>query len=257
MRMRPRGFLAWAHVHLGQVAYVWIEERFGAIDVAPGNRTANTSAKPRYRMMIGDKVYWEQRYRTQSPETMSWFEAAPGTSLALLERAIVKQHSAVIDVGGGASTLVDHLLKRGVGHVTVLDIAGGALAASRARLGDAAHSVRWYETDVLTATFTPAAYDLWHDRAVFHFLTAPEDRARYVAQLTYALRPGGGLVMATFAEDGPTRCSGLDVVRYAPSGLASALGPEFDLCETVRESHRTPAGATQSFLYTRWIRSPA
>jgi SAM-dependent methyltransferase len=208
-------------------------------------------------MVKSRKEHWEQLYRVRAPETMSWFEAEPATSLALLERAGLGQESAVIDVGGGTSTLVDHLVTRGVRRVTVLDVARAAIEAARTRLGNAATSVSWCEADVLTTSFPPAAYDLWHDRAVFHFLTAPDDRARYVAQLVHALRPGGGVIMATFAEDAPRRCSGLDVVRYTPQALASALGPAFELRETILDPHRTPSGATQPFLYTRWVHATA
>jgi SAM-dependent methyltransferase len=206
-------------------------------------------------MTIGDKAHWERRYGSGAPESLSWFEAEPTASLALLDRAALSISSHVIDVGGGASRLVDHLLDRGLRHVTVLDIAGAALAAARSRLGPLADAVTWCEADVLTASFTPDSYDLWHDRAVFHFLTAPEARARYVAQLSLALRPGGSLVIGTFAEDGPSRCSGLDVERYTPEKLEDTLGSEFELCDVVRHAHPTPMGSVQSFLYTRWKRS--
>ena len=199
--------------------------------------------------------HWEQIYRSQPAESVSWFEAAPTTSLALLDRAGLDPQSSVIDVGGGASRLVDQLLARGVHRVAILDIAPAALDLARARLGKGAASVTWMAVDVLTAPLPPAAYDIWHDRAVFHFLTAAADRARYVAQLTHALRPNGQIILATFAEDGPPRCSGLDVVRYAPDALARELGPGFNLLESLRVAHPTPRGATQSFLYTRWART--
>ncbi|MDQ2932578.1 MAG: class I SAM-dependent methyltransferase [Gemmatimonadota bacterium] len=186
---------------------------------------------------------------------MSWYEAEPSISLALLQRAGLDSSSAVIDVGGGASTLVDELLARAVHSVTVLDIAGGALETSRARLGASAGDVTWREADVLTADLPPARYDLWHDRAVFHFLTTPAERIAYVTQCTHALREGGALVMGAFADDGPTRCSGLNVVRYNADTLAAELGAGFELRESLRDSHRTPDGVMQSFLYTRWIRT--
>lgn len=200
--------------------------------------------------------HWEQLYRSQPAESVSWFETAPTMSLALLDRAGLEPQSSVIDVGGGASSLVDHLLARDVRTVTVLDIAPAALDLARARLRDGAASVTWMAADVLTAPLPPAAYDLWHDRAVFHFLTAAEDRVRYVSQLTNALRPGGSVVLATFAEDGPTRCSGLDVVRYTTNALAAELGRTFELRESIRAAHRTPRGGVQSFLYTRWAHTP-
>lgn len=206
-------------------------------------------------MPINDEAHWESVYRTRAPDSLSWFEAEPATSIALLERAGLDRRSSVIDVGGGASSLVDHLLQRGLRDITVLDLSHAALAASRERLGGAAASVRWCEDDVLTVPLAEEAYDFWHDRAAFHFLTDAGDRARYVAQLTRALRPRGGVVMATFAEDGPTRCSGLDAARYGPSEISSALGAAFELREAVHQSHLTPDGRTQSFLYTRWARS--
>jgi SAM-dependent methyltransferase len=199
--------------------------------------------------------HWENVYRSQPPNSWSWFEPEPATSLALLDHAGLDTQSSVIDVGAGASTLVDELLSRGVQHVTLLDIAAASLELSRARLGDPTASVTWMECDVLTAPLPSAAFDIWHDRAVFHFLTAAADRARYVAQLTRSLRPDGQLILATFAEDGPPRCSGLDVVRYAPDSLARELGPAFELRESLRVAHQTPRGATQSFLYTRWART--
>lgn len=205
-------------------------------------------------MQANDEEHWETLYRTRAPDQLSWFEADPATSLALLERAGLDRGSSVIDVGGGASALVDRLHARGVSDITVLDISAAALAVSRARLGDAASSVTWIAANVLAAPLDSAAYDIWHDRAVFHFLTAASDRARYIAQLTRALRPGGAVVMAAFAEDGPTRCSGLDVVRYGASRMATELGPEFELRQELRQSHRTPAGREQSFIYTRWAR---
>jgi ubiquinone/menaquinone biosynthesis C-methylase UbiE len=202
-----------------------------------------------------DRAHWDLRYRERAPELMSWYQAEPTVSLDLMQHAALNPGSKVIDVGGGASTLVDHLLERGIENITVLDIAGAALAAARTRLGDAAaEQVTWCEADVLTADLPAAYYDVWHDRAVFHFLTSGDDRSRYARQCANALRPGGALILATFAEDGPTRCSGLDVLRHSAQSLAFDFGADFDLCESVREMHRTPIGAMQSFLYTRWAR---
>lgn len=205
--------------------------------------------------MSSDKAHWERCYLAKAPEAMSWYEAEPAISLALLQRAGMNRRSAVIDVGGGASTLVDELLARAVHSVTVLDIAGAALETSRARLGTSAGDVTWCEADVLTADLPPARYDLWHDRAVFHFLATPAERKIYVAQCTRALREGGAVVMAAFADDGPSRCSGLNVVRYNADTLAAELGAGFELRESLRDSHRTPDGGMQSFLYTRWVRT--
>lgn len=203
---------------------------------------------------IDARDHWDRIYRTRPAQSLSWFEAEPEASLEMLDRAGLDRGSSVIDVGGGASVLVDRLVARGVSHVTVLDLSRAALDAARARLGDAAGAVRWVEGNVLSAQLEPGAYDVWHDRAVFHFLGAAEDRARYVAQLTRALRPHGTVILATFAEDGPTRCSGLPVVRYDDAALASALGPALVLRDVLRRTHVTPAGVAQSFLYTRWSR---
>jgi SAM-dependent methyltransferase len=168
---------------------------------------------------------------------------------------VAGKDDAILDVGGGASTLVDGLLDAGYRDLTVLDIAPTALHHARLRLGPRADRIKWVEADVLTATFHPASIGLWHDRAVFHFLTNTDDRATYVRQLRHALRPGGYTILATFAEDGPTRCSGLDVVRYSANDLHAVFGAEFRLLDTQRERHRTPAGMDQSFLYCvcRWL----
>jgi SAM-dependent methyltransferase len=206
-------------------------------------------------MPIDEQEHWDALYRTRPASTLSWFESEPAASLELLERAGLNRESSVIDVGGGASALVDRVLARGVGAITVLDLSRAALAASRARLGDAAHSVTWCEDNVLSARLAVAAYDLWHDRAVFHFLATAEQREQYVAQLARSLRPHGSAIIAAFAEDGPTRCSGLDVVRYGPDELSSALGSGFELREVLRKTHITPAGVPQSFIYSRWSRS--
>ncbi|MDZ7809552.1 MAG: class I SAM-dependent methyltransferase [Arhodomonas sp.] len=158
----------------------------------------------------------------------------------------------MIDVGGGASRLVDCLLEAGYEAVTVLDIAAGALEAARQRLGTAADAVQWLEADVTTATLPEKAWALWHDRAVFHFLTDAADRAAYLENLARGLRPGGQVIVATFAEDGPDRCSGLPVVRYSPESLERTLGAAFRLEHHELEDHYTPGGALQRFLYCRF-----
>lgn len=167
---------------------------------------------------------------------------------------MARREAAILDVGGGASTLVDGLLDAGYHDLTVLDIAPTALHQARERLGVRADRVKWVEGDVLTASLLPASIDLWHDRAVFHFLTDAGDRAAYVDQVRRALRPGGFTIIATFAEDGPTRCSGLEVVRYSAEELHTSFGGEFRLVDTQPERHRTPSGVEQSFLYClcRW-----
>lgn len=195
------------------------------------------------------KTHWERVYATAESSRLSWFQPRATLSLELIAAACAGPRSTIIDVGGGDSLLVDSLLERRLGHVTVLDVSPAALARARARLGARASEVAWIESDVTRAGLPPRAYDVWHDRALFHFLIAPEDRERYVAAATAALRPGGTLIIATFAPGGPTHCSGLDVVRYDPEGLARELGEEFTLLRGLGDVHRTPSGAEQHFTY--------
>lgn len=194
--------------------------------------------------------HWEQVYRTRAPDQVSWYQPEARISLNLIRRVAADRDAAIIDVGGGASTLVDGLLDSGYRDITVLDIASEALAVTRARLGERAGDVRWIDDDIVTADLPAAAYDVWHDRAVFHFLTDAADRARYMDQVKHALRPGGHLIMATFALDGPPRCSGLGVVRYSAESLGVELGNGFELLDSVREEHHTPSGAIQRFQYS-------
>jgi SAM-dependent methyltransferase len=195
------------------------------------------------------KAHWDRIYRSTSPELVSWYQREQALSLSLIRRAVPDLTAALIDVGGGASTLVDSLFAAGYHRLTVLDLSGVALAAAQARLGAAAAAIAWLEADVLTTPFAPGEFDLWHDRAVFHFLTDPSDRRRYIAQTRLAVRPGGQALIATFAPDAPPRCSGLEVVRYSPDELAAEFGAEFRLLSSHREEHRTPGGLTQAFTY--------
>lgn len=192
------------------------------------------------------RAHWEKVYEEKAPDSVSWFQERPASSLALIERA---GGGRVIDVGGGASTLVDHLVADH--QVTVLDISEAALGRARARLGDRASEVRWVRAD---ATDPPleGPFDVWHDRAVFHFLTDPPDRARYREALHRLLAPEGEAVVATFALDGPERCSGLPVQRWSAEGLAAELG--LVPVETLEEAHETPAGKTQRFVFCRMRR---
>jgi SAM-dependent methyltransferase len=194
------------------------------------------------------RAHWEGVYTTKAPEQVSWFQAEARLSLELITRHAAPG-AAIADIGGGASRLVDGLLAHGFGDVRVLDIAGAALAAAQLRLGAAAARVQWVVDDVLAAEFVPASLDVWHDRAVFHFLTDPADRARYVAQVQRAVRPGGLVLVATFAEDGPLKCSGLEVARYSPDALHAQFGADFRVLEGHREEHHTPSGAVQRFTY--------
>lgn len=203
------------------------------------------------------RSHWEAVYACRQPTEVSWYQAVPARSLELLTQCGLTARNAVIDVGGGDSTLVDALVERGVASVSVLDISGTALARARQRLGERAATVTWLEADVTRADLPGSAYDIWHDRAVFHFLMNASDRERYVANAARALRPGGIALLATFAPDGPTRCSGLDVVRYAPEDLLGEFGADlFELVDSCTDTHHTPAGTEQLFTYTVLQRRP-
>jgi 2-polyprenyl-3-methyl-5-hydroxy-6-metoxy-1,4-benzoquinol methylase len=193
--------------------------------------------------------HWQDVYLHKPIDTVSWFQSSPGLSLQLIAEAGLAADDPLIDVGGGASVLVDELLRSGHRKVTVLDLAPAALQASQQRLGSDAGRVDWISGDITEVSLPAAHYALWHDRAVFHFLTEPAQRAAYRAQLLHALRPDGHLLIATFAEDGPTRCSGLPVQRYSAESLQAEFGEAFTLRRTEREAHRTPSGAEQRFVY--------
>ena len=182
---------------------------------------------------------------------MSWFQAEATLSLALIQRVSPDVEAAIVDVGAGASMLVDGLVTAGYHRITVLDLSIAALtqAQQRLALSQIGSSVTWRHADVLTAELPAAEFNVWHDRAVFHFLTDAADRAQYLAQVRHAVRAGGFVLVATFAEDGPTRCSGLDVVRYSADELHREFGNDFRLLESGREAHTTPWGANQSFTY--------
>jgi len=197
---------------------------------------------------VNAQQHWNQVYERKSPEEVSWFQREPRVSLDLIVRG-GSTSDVIIDVGGGASTLVDHLLVGGYIAVTVLDISTVALDAARNRLRDSRRRVQWVAADVLTHSFTPHSVDVWHDRAVFHFLTSAADRGTYVDQVARAVRPGGKVVVATFAEDGPSKCSGLDVCRYSSDALHVEFGPRFELRGKVLEDHVTPTGIIQRFQY--------
>jgi 2-polyprenyl-3-methyl-5-hydroxy-6-metoxy-1,4-benzoquinol methylase len=193
--------------------------------------------------------HWEKVYAVKRPETVSWYRPHLETSLAMIDRVASSLSAPVIDVGGGASTLVDDLLLRGYDNVTVLDISRTALEIARRRLDLNAGRVRWIVADVLDTRLEPSAYEIWHDRAVFHFLTEPQQRAAYVRQLAHALKPGGHFILSTFGLAGPATCSGLDVVRYDAKTLQNELGKQFQWIEGSSELHHTPEGITQEYLY--------
>lgn len=173
----------------------------------------------------------------------------PHLSLELIHTTGVSKDAQIIDVGGGTSTLVDALLAEGYQHLTVLDLAGTALTLAQQRLGARAAAVNWVEADITAVELPHHGYDVWHDRAVFHFLTQPEERRRYVETMRHAVRRDGHVIVATFALEGPTRCSGLEVVRYSPARLQEEFGAEFALVHSAQERHRTPLGVEQAFLY--------
>jgi SAM-dependent methyltransferase len=193
--------------------------------------------------------HWERVYRTKRPDEVSWYAPHLNVSLRLIEDAAPDRDAAIIDVGGGEATLVDDLLDRGYRRVSVLDVSPTALDVAKARLGRRAHAVDWLCGDVTTFPFRSHQYDVWHDRAVFHFLIDPKDRAAYVRQVAYAVKPGGHVIVATFGPEGPAKCSGLDVVRYGPDALHHQFGPAFDLVKHETELHRTPSGIIQQFTY--------
>lgn len=197
----------------------------------------------------GNRAHWDNAYATKGEAGVSWFEDVPAVSLELIRQAGAGPASSIVDIGGGASRLADALLREGVGRITVLDISPAALDAAKARLGAAADDIEWIAADV-TEWKPERRYDIWHDRAAFHFLTEADARAAYVERLHTALKPGGHAVIATFALDGPERCSGLPVMRYDPAGLAEVLGPSFELVDQRRNVHTTPWGSPQSFQFS-------
>ena len=197
------------------------------------------------------QAHWQRVYTSRSHTDVSWFQAEPARSLEFIEASGISKHRRIIDVGGGASTLVDHLMDRGFSQLTVLDIAEDALRQAQQRLGDSASDVDWQIADVV-AFHAERRFALWHDRAVLHFLADPGERARYVEALQRALEPGGHVVLAAFAPDGPEKCSGLPVRRYSVDMFRELLGPGFELQGEALEEHTTPGGARQQFLYTRW-----
>lgn len=194
------------------------------------------------------REHWERVYSTKQVAQVSWYAPHLKRSIAIIQ-AVADTSAAIIDVGGGASTLVDDLLALGYVKLTVLDVSNTALAVARDRLGARAGAVQWIAGDVTTVDLLSKAYDMWHDRTVFHFLTEPADRSAYVRVATECLKPGGHAILATFSLEGPMRCSGLDVVRYSAEDLGRELGPAFALKVEAHESHRTPSGAEQKLIY--------
>jgi len=195
------------------------------------------------------KQHWEKVYETKSSDAVSWFQPHAESSLDFIHATGVGKDAAIIDVGGGASTLVDDLVAEGYADLTVLDLSAAALSAARQRLGGQESKVRWIEADIIEADLPAKRYDVWHDRAVFHFLTTPEQREAYVRKVFQSVKPGGHVIVATFAEDGPEKCSGLPVMRYSPDGLHDEFGEAFTLLKHRKEAHHTPSGSVQQFVY--------
>ncbi len=195
------------------------------------------------------QAHWENVYTTKGETEVSWFQEKPAPTLELLALIDATSRSAIIDIGGGASRLVDHLVSQGYEDVTVLDLSQAALAAAEARLEDKAGRVHWIVADV-TKWEPSRTYDVWHDRAAFHFLTDPADRTAYLDRLRRALRRGGCAIIGTFALDGPEKCSGLPVTRYDARSLGALLGPEFVLVDARLHEHETPRGAIQRFQFS-------
>lgn len=195
------------------------------------------------------QAHWEEIFANKAPTQLTWYQAHPQQSLQLIEESGLPRTAQVIDVGGGTSLLADFLLDAGYRNVTVLDIAENALEEDRRRLGDRAGAVMWVEADVLWAPLSANCYDLWHDRAVFHFLVDPVDRQRYIGAMCHSLRPGGHVILATFASDGPEKCSGLDTVRYGRDDIQATFGDRFRLLRSIDEQHVTPWNTIQKFTY--------
>lgn len=198
--------------------------------------------------------HWQNVYSTKGEADVSWFQEVPDISLELLALVGAVPGRSVIDIGGGASRLVDSLLERGFSDIAVLDLSEAALAAARARLVDRGDAVTWIAADATAWAPDEAAYDIWHDRAAFHFLTEPDDQAAYIERLKRSLRPGGHVIIGTFAPDGPEKCSGLPVMRHDADSLAALLGEEFSLVDHRRHEHATPWGSVQKFQFSTFRR---
>ena len=199
------------------------------------------------------QAHWQNVYQTKDEQTVSWFQERPDISLDLIHATGVDTGAPIIDIGGGASRLVDALISEGFNAVSVLDLSEKALETSKARLGAEGAQVQWIVADI-TRWQPSQAYDVWHDRAALHFLTDPKDRAAYVERVLKAVRFGGHVIVGTFAPDGPERCSGLPVVRHDAASLGELLGSSFALADTRRHDHQTPSGAIQKFQFSRFQR---
>jgi ubiquinone/menaquinone biosynthesis C-methylase UbiE len=195
------------------------------------------------------KQHWDQIYTTKAADTVSWFQEHAEHSVRLIHSTGLDKNAAIIDVGGGASKLVDSLVAEGYSDLTVLDLSSSALAVAKQRLGNQAKAIHWIEGDITRVELPLHRFDIWHDRAVFHFLTVAIDRQAYVEQVSRAVRPGGHIIIATFGLEGPEKCSGLPVMHYLPETLHAEFGDEFMLVGHEQEVHHTPSGIIQQFVY--------
>lgn len=195
------------------------------------------------------QTHWEEIYGKKAPDVVSWYRPHLEKSLELIESATPERSASIIDVGGGESTLVDDLVARGYQNITVLDISQIAIDVTKKRLGRAAENIHWIVDDITKRKLEPRSYEVWHDRAVFHFLTAIDARIAYVRQVAEAVKPGGYVIVSTFGPEGPLKCSGLAVIRYDAESLHKEFGVRFQLLGSSKELHRTPFGTTQQFLY--------
>jgi 2-polyprenyl-3-methyl-5-hydroxy-6-metoxy-1,4-benzoquinol methylase len=205
-----------------------------------------------------NKRHWEQVYTSKKTDKVSWFQEQAKTSLALIDGCDINKNAAIIDIGGGASTLVDDLLNQGYKKLQVLDLSGSALTVAKQRLGERATEISWLEADITQkeqTNFTKNQFDLWHDRAVYHFLTSSNDRKNYLTAIKHALKPNGHFIIATFAKDGPKQCSNLPIVQYSPESLAVEFANDFTLVKQITERHRTPFNTEQAFIYCHFIKN--
>ena len=201
------------------------------------------------KIAMDNKEHWEKVYATKAPDAVSWYAPHLETSLNLIHQASANKDDAIIDIGGGEATLVDDLLSDGYKDISVLDISQKAIDVARARMGKQANQVHWHCADITQATLPQNYFDVWHDRAVFHFLTEEAQRVKYVEQVMHSVKHGGYVIMSTFGPEGPEKCSGLEVVCYDAERLHDEFGKTFKLIQSSTELHKTPMGSTQQFLY--------
>jgi len=200
------------------------------------------------------KEHWEMVYTTKASDSVSWFQEYAETSLKFIKNLNLERSAPIIDVGGGASTLVDDLLLNCYSHLSVLDLSGASLEIAKKRIGSNSENVQWYEADVTEAKFSKHQFEVWHDRAVFHFLTKLEEREAYIRNVLHSVKPNGHIIISTFSEDGPTQCSGLPVRRYSAETLQAEFGENFFLKDQLKENHTTPFGTTQKFVFCHFVK---